>query len=295
MRRVALTLLVVVACGSPPGRADVGAPTTASAPATPPAPSASAADAALPVPPPSGPHAPYVAAAVTQKGVVLGLVTLARPPARAQVAPIAGPSACPGSQARPPLELAPTGGVIGAVVWLDDIARGKPFAAGSDEPPVAELAFSGCVLTPRTVIVAGPGARLAVRSDDPVRHVATLRYRGAAWLDTGNEAERVVAAWPMPLAGQRFEKAIAAPGLVDVRGEAAEGPAPHGLAVVARHPYFAVTDADGRYRLADVPPGTYQVRAWYPGGDGVPELWALGKAEVADAGAAEVNLVLVAP
>jgi plastocyanin len=35
--------------------------------------------------------------------------------------------------------------------------------------------------------------------------------------------------------------------------------------LVFSHPYFAVADADGRYRIDDVPPGTYSLIAWHQG------------------------------
>jgi plastocyanin len=35
--------------------------------------------------------------------------------------------------------------------------------------------------------------------------------------------------------------------------------------LVFSHPFFAVTDAEGRYRIENVPPGTYGVVAWYEG------------------------------
>ena len=35
--------------------------------------------------------------------------------------------------------------------------------------------------------------------------------------------------------------------------------------LVFNHPYFATTDADGRYRIGSVPPGSYNVVAWHEG------------------------------
>ena len=35
--------------------------------------------------------------------------------------------------------------------------------------------------------------------------------------------------------------------------------------LVFSHPFFAMTDADGRYRIDNVPPGTYSVIAWNEG------------------------------
>jgi hypothetical protein len=35
--------------------------------------------------------------------------------------------------------------------------------------------------------------------------------------------------------------------------------------LVFSHPYFATTDADGRYRIDNIRPGTYTVAAWFDG------------------------------
>jgi plastocyanin len=57
--------------------------------------------------------------------------------------------------------------------------------------------------------------------------------------------------------------------------------------LVFSHPFFAVTDGDGRYRIENVPPGTYNVIAWNEGvsSDAQP-------ATVPDGGAAELDFTL---
>lgn len=57
--------------------------------------------------------------------------------------------------------------------------------------------------------------------------------------------------------------------------------------LVFSHPYFAMTDADGRYRIDNVPPGTYHVVAWNEGVASEPR-----SVTVADGGAAELDFTL---
>ena len=56
---------------------------------------------------------------------------------------------------------------------------------------------------------------------------------------------------------------------------------------VFNHPFHAVTDADGRYRLDHVPPGTYNVIAWNEGVSSDP-----APVVVPNGGTAELDLVV---
>jgi len=38
-----------------------------------------------------------------------------------------------------------------------------------------------------------------------------------------------------------------------------------GFVIVSPTPYFALTDADGTYKISDVPDGSYTVSAWHEG------------------------------
>jgi len=57
--------------------------------------------------------------------------------------------------------------------------------------------------------------------------------------------------------------------------------------LVFSHPYFAVTDADARYRIDNVPPGTYNVVAWNEGLASDPK-----PVTVPEGGASELDFAL---
>jgi plastocyanin len=57
--------------------------------------------------------------------------------------------------------------------------------------------------------------------------------------------------------------------------------------LVFSHPYFAVTDSQGRYHIDNVPPGNYGVIAWNEGNPSEPKAVA-----VPDGGAAELDFAL---
>jgi plastocyanin len=57
--------------------------------------------------------------------------------------------------------------------------------------------------------------------------------------------------------------------------------------LVFDHPFFAVTDAEGRYRIDNVPPGSYNVIAWNEGLSSDPS-----RVTVPDGGAATLDFAL---
>jgi plastocyanin len=57
--------------------------------------------------------------------------------------------------------------------------------------------------------------------------------------------------------------------------------------LVFSHPFFALTDADGRYRIDNVPPGTYALIAWNEGISSEPR-----PVTVPDGGVAELDFTL---
>jgi len=57
--------------------------------------------------------------------------------------------------------------------------------------------------------------------------------------------------------------------------------------LVFSHPFFALTNADGRYGIDRVPPGTYNVIAWNEGTPSEPQ-----SVTVPDGGAAELDFLL---
>ena len=57
------------------------------------------------------------------------------------------------------------------------------------------------------------------------------------------------------------EKIAAQPGIVEVR--CAEHPFARAYIAVFDHPYFAITDDQGSFRIDGLPAGTYNVKIWH--------------------------------
>ncbi|HEY4950822.1 MAG TPA: carboxypeptidase regulatory-like domain-containing protein [Candidatus Acidoferrales bacterium] len=209
----------------------------------------------------------YTVITVQNGGAVAGTVTWTGPVPKIPRLPITkNPEVCdPEGMKTRDLErllINPDGnGVANTVVFLRGITKGKAM----DLPPNRmQLDQKTCRYIPHIMIVPEAGT-LKIESEDPVLH--TVQMFGVA---TNNV--------PFPFQHQFIPVTLQRNGVVELKCNAGHVWMNANLLVV-KHPYYAVTDDRGGYKLSDVPPGEYEIVAWHEG-------WQiLSEARVLDVGA----------
>jgi hypothetical protein len=152
-------------------------------------------------------------------------------------------------------------GVANTVVFLRGVTRGKAM----DLPETrATLDQRTCRYVPHILLVP-QGGTVKIKSSDPVLH--TVQMFGVA---TNNV--------PFPFQNQFIPVTLNRNGVVELKCNAGHVWMNANMLVV-KHPYYAVTDEHGEFRLTDVPAGEYEIVAWHEG-------WQiLSEAKVLDVGA----------
>jgi hypothetical protein len=198
--------------------------------------------------------ADYREVAVSAGGTIRGQVRLAGSTPKLAPMPTGKDEAvCGKEQPTPRLVQGKGGGVANAVVYLDSIASGKPFVKQS-----AVIDQKGCRYDPHVLVVPVVPA-LGITNSDTVLHNVHACSSDAQRRTLFNIAQ--------PLIGQHTPVTadkLSLPGFYALSCEAGH-PWMSGYLVVAAHPYYAVTAADGSFSLDDVPPGTYSVKMWHEG------------------------------
>lgn len=145
------------------------------------------------------------------------------------------------------LLVAPNGGVANTVVFLKNITRGKAM-----DLPVSRrfLNQKNCRYEPHILLVPVQEI-LTVKSSDPLLHTVQM---------SGNADYNL----PFVREGQEITRPMIREGAVSLRCNAGHVWM-NGEMVVARHPYYAVTDQNGNFELTQVPPGDYELVAWHEG------------------------------
>jgi plastocyanin len=137
-----------------------------------------------------------------------------------------------------------------AVVYVDTIP-GKTLPAPSQKPLLSQ---QGLVFNPHLLVVQ-QGTTVEFQNNDSVQH-------NVFWpAISGNKKEgHNLGTWPK---GDKrsftFDQPGVVPLLCNVHPEMA------GYIVVSPTPYFAETDANGNYKIENVPDGKYSVVAWHEG------------------------------
>jgi hypothetical protein len=137
------------------------------------------------------------------------------------------------------------------LVWIDGVTSGKPLP----ELRRDRLVIQNCQFEPRVMAVP-IGTTINIFSADGIEHDARF-YREAAG-DPIDEVRTFNYGSVVP-----SEKIAKAPGIVEVRSRLR--PYARGYVAVFNHPYYAVTDANGVFKIEGLPGGTYTVKVWHEG------------------------------
>ncbi|MGC4098494.1 MAG: carboxypeptidase-like regulatory domain-containing protein [Nitrospira sp.] len=170
-----------------------------------------------------------------------------------------------------PFDVGANGEFRQVVVYLQGIEKGKPF--GEYIPPRIEAI--DCRFLPFINIVRDHHD-IVVMNMDPAMHDIQA-------YESSSLGSRVLFNMPLPIS-QRYPHEA---GLSTRVHEHYEGktviqpvkmtkdrkvftmqcgfhPYMESWGLVADHPYYTVTDQDGRFELSEIPPGTYHVKVWHP-------------------------------
>jgi hypothetical protein len=145
------------------------------------------------------------------------------------------------------LLVSPNGGVANTVVFLRNISRGKAM-----DLPLQRRSLNqkSCRYEPHLLLVPVQ-ATLTVKSSDPLLHTVHM---------SGNADYNL----PFTTQGQEITRPMPREGVVSLRCNAGHVWM-NGEMIVAKHPYYAVTDESGNFELTNVPPGNYEIVAWHEG------------------------------
>jgi hypothetical protein len=185
----------------------------------------------------------YEAGPVAGGGTIDGKVVFNDAVPTRKIIPNKDVEVCGGIREEPLIAVGPDKGVQNAVVYLVEVAKGKAWPAAGKTP---ELDNRKCRFEPEVqVIRAGP---LDVVNDDPILH-NTHGYYG----------KRTAFNMALPNQGQRIPTELTRAGIVRIDCDAHGWM--EGWIYVVDNPYYAITDADGKFSITDVPPGSYTLVA----------------------------------
>ncbi len=143
--------------------------------------------------------------------------------------------------------LVQAGKLQNAFVWISDGLQDYVFDAPST--PV-EIDQRGCAYAPR-LVGARTGQTVLLHNHDPVLHNVNAKAK----INKGGNLAMPADSDPRDYVFKKVE--VAVPLTCDVH------PWMRAFVAVVPHPCFAITGADGAFRIEGLPPGEYTLEAWH--------------------------------
>jgi plastocyanin len=191
-------------------------------------------------------HVPaYEEIEVQDGGTIKGRVTYSGSVPTKTIVPD-DPEVCGGPRKDPQIHVSSDGGVQDALVYIDDVDKGKPW---SDAKPAesARLDNRDCAFAPQ--MLAMPPGDVTVVNSDPILHNTHI-FQG----------RRTTLNLALPKKGLEIERELKRPGILRI--ECDEHGHMHAAGYVAANPYYSATNESGQYEISDVPPGEYTLQIY---------------------------------
>ena len=185
----------------------------------------------------------YDVAAVSGGGTIEGTVRYRGDVPTKRIIPTKNVETCGGPRDEPLIRVSADQAVESAVVYLGDVAKGKPWPEQGKTP---ELNNHKCRFEPEVQVIRS--GQLVVVNSDPVLHNTHGHY-----------GKRSAFNLALPNEGQRIPVDLKRPGTVFIDCDAHGWMA--GWVYVLDNPYYAITGTDGKFTITDVPPGNYKLVA----------------------------------
>lgn len=195
-----------------------------------------------------GAIAGVVQSVAAESGAVLGTVKISGEAPPAKLLHPKGDHAVCGSESRPSeaLVVSASRGVKNAVVFI-----GHERLPGWRSTTTFQIDQRRCTFVPHVLIIP-PGSTVEILNSDGILH----NFHTASRLNPPMNLGQPGKAKPLRVT---FERPEVVQVKCDVHGEGFM----RAWIVVAAHPYYALTDDEGRFRLAGVPPGPHTLEVWH--------------------------------
>lgn len=168
-------------------------------------------------------------------------------------------------------------GIRNVAVWLDSKTAVPVHPDLRDLSKPVTIDNKDCRFEPRMAALR-TGQTLILKNSDPVAHNA------AVYLNRSSPFNEVISG------STPIERVVKTPETLPARVDCSIHAWMKAWLVVTDHPYVALTDADGRFELKNVPAGTWRFRLWHERRGSLVQVIRNGQDEKLDKGAVTVEI-----